>query len=218
MMSATNEDIRRLYGFMESPDRRKQRGVERREVTGARKVGDPVELAQRHHEILNLSLLGLKNVDIAAQLNVTPQSVTQIVNSSLGQEKLRMMRMSRDAEAFDVRKELDKLLPQAVEVYQHILSKDSEASLGLKKKTADTLILDVAGHRAPTKFQGAVVHLDSAMLDELKKRGREAGIVIDVPFTTSEHSEPKPVATSVASYDGCADARSAKTVPMDGAA
>lgn len=181
-----NDTLHALYDTV--ADGRRARGAQHREATGERKVGDVRSLAQRHHEILDLHVIGKTNQEIADYFGCTAQSVSQIVNSSLGQEKIRLMRGARDAEAFDVRSEIEALLPQAVDVYREILARDSAASLALKKRTADTLVMDIAGHKAPTKFQGVVAHLDSTTLDLLKQRGREAGIITINPEHASEAS------------------------------
>jgi hypothetical protein len=101
------------------------------------------------------------------------------------------MRKERDAGSVDVAKEVSELLGPALEVYRTILDKENEhASLALRKKTADTVLLELGGFKAPTRNENVNVNLRMGRDDlaELKARGREAarrqGIIIDVTPST----------------------------------
>lgn len=162
--------LRRFYGPNQPDGRRLRRRPD------APKVGDIQNLHQRAHEILNMHLLGEKNVDIAARLGISEQSVSQIINSRLSQEKLNEMRAAVDGGTIDVLKEVTEMVPEALETYRRILDRDNEhVSLSLRKKTADTVIMDILGHRAPTRVEGRHVSLratlDSTEVNELKQRG-----------------------------------------------
>lgn len=179
MSEAVVVNGRSLYGFrFTSPDRRRVPIEEKRSYT-------PKQLWQRSHEILNMTLLGHKVTDIAEKLGITRYAVSAVINSKLGMEKLAEMREERDKDVIDVAKEVEKLYPKAVEVYQNILNSE-DASLSMKKRVADTVLMDIGGHRAPTKMQGqfAHAHVTSDEIKQLRERGkqaaREAGIVVDV--------------------------------------
>ena len=78
-----------LYGFdFIEPDERRSEN---------RKI-EIKQLWQRSHEIINLSARGFKNNDIAEILNISPETVSNTLNSKLGQLKLSDIRMERDAE------------------------------------------------------------------------------------------------------------------------
>lgn len=177
---------RSLYGFeMRDTDHR------RNEVD--RKTHNIKQLWQRTHEILRLAVLGMKGPEIAKILGITPQTVSNTLNSDLGMQKLSELRKQRDEETIDVVSEIHKLLPKAIKAYENILDND-QASLALKKETADTLVMDISGHRAPTKVQGQFAHayIDSPAIKALVERGKAAalsmGKLVEIP-----DENPRPV-------------------------
>ena len=96
------------------------------------------------------------------------------------------MRKERDESAIDVVKEVAKMFPKALEIYNKIL--DGEDVTKMQKDTADTVVMDIGGHRAPTKTQsqGGFLHMTPADIEEFKKRGIEAaktsGLIVDAEF------------------------------------
>ena len=169
-----------LYGFeMKGRDKR-------RAEPGERKSHDINMLWQRNHEILRLALIGTKSTQIAQILDIHPQTVSNTINSDLGKKKLSVMRKERDESAIDVVKEVAKMFPKALTIYNRIL--DGEDVTKMQKETADTVVMDIGGHRAPAKTQahGAYMHLTPADIEEFKKRGIEAarssGLIIDAEY------------------------------------
>lgn len=160
-----------LYGFEFREE------DQRRAPEGERKTYNIKQVWQRTHEILRLALAGHKGTDIAKFLGIHPQTVSNTLNSDLGQMKLSEMRLVRDQRTLDVLEEIDSiLLPKALKVYNRILSDEAPESLGkekLQKETADTLVMDIRGHRAATKVQGEHLHAYTSVkeLEEIKRRG-----------------------------------------------
>jgi len=177
-----------LYGFdFREPDLRR---VEER------KTYDIKSLWQRSHEIIALAVRGLKQVEIAEILDVTPQTVSNTLNSDLGQQKLSLMRKGRDDNALKVSERIELLTQRALDVYEEIFdNKDRTISYDLQKKTADTVALDLSGYRAPTKIQSFYATATLEEIEEFKQRGlkaqREAGMIVEVP---SEGSHRRPQA------------------------
>ena len=64
-----------------------------------------------------------------------------------------------------------------------------QVSYKLKKETADTVVLDLAGHRAPTKIDTRSMHFTASLeeIEEFKRRGiaaaRAAGMIVDIEST-----------------------------------
>ena len=167
-----------LYGFeMRSFDNR-------RALPGQRKTHDIKQLWQRNHEILRMALIGMKPKDIANILGIHVQTVSNTMNSELGRKKLSSLREKRDGDIVDVAMEVTKMLPKALETYEKIL--DGKEVSKIQKETADTLVMDIGGHRAPTKVKSESAHLFLTPDDikEFKERGIEAakasGMVVDV--------------------------------------
>ena len=77
-----------------------------------------------------------------------------------------------------------------MKTYEKIL--DGQQVSGLQKSTCDTLVMDIGGHRAPTKIAGQhlVAHATVAELEEVKKRGRAAalasGMLVEIPGETDD--------------------------------
>ena len=170
-----------LYGFeMREPDLRR---------TNREGTHDIKQLWQRSHEILGLLLQGYKQVEIAEMLNVHPVTVSNVANSKLGKEKLSKMRSERDEEFIEVSKEVSRLAEKAIKVYEEIFDNDT-VSFNLKKETADTVLMDLGGHRAPTKVDTRSFSMTASMeeINEFKKRGLEAakaaGMLVEVPGET----------------------------------
>lgn len=159
----------------------------RRAGEGERKTYDIKSLWQRNHEIVNLAARGFKQVDIAEVLGIHPQTVSNTLNSELGQHKLSDLRFGRDEEAKKTSEKIRVLTAKALDVYHRIFDDESgEVTLRDKKDTADTIVLELSGLRTPTRIQSQSVHtvLSVTELDEFKRRGvqaaRDSGMIVDV--------------------------------------
>jgi len=171
-----------IYGVkFREPDERRVRLNE----DGTRKF-DIKQLWQRSHEILNLALLGHKNTVIAEMLDITPQTVSNTLNSSLGMEVMGDKRQERDEEFKELHDKVMSLTRKSLEVYDQILKAENnpqsenfnpnpEISMKMKKETADTVMLELSGMRAPTRIDSRSVSttLTAEELAAFKQRGME---------------------------------------------
>ena len=172
-----------LYGF-------EMRGPDLRRVED-RKTHDINSLWQRSHEILALAVRGMKQTEIAEVLDITPQTVSNTLNSDLGRQKLSILRKNRDEKAVEASERIDILTQQALAVYGEIFEDESgQVNMMDKKKTADTVVLELSGFRVPVKVQSHSVH-STATLEEIeqfkergKKAARAAGMIVDLPEET----------------------------------
>ena len=156
-----------------NPDIRER---DKRRGTGQRRF-DIKQLWNQNHEILRLSFLGWRNIEIAKRLNISPITVSNTINSTLGQKKLQNMREKRDSEVIGISEKIANLAEGAVKVYEEIIKDDEgRVSMSLKKNTADTILKDILGHQAPKKVEGkfAHAHLDSETIETIKQRHKEA--------------------------------------------
>ena len=160
-----------LYGFEYLiPDKR-------RAPEGERKTYEIQGLWQRNHEIVNLAARGYKNTEIAEILNISPQTVSNTLNSELGKRKLSDIRLERDEEAKKTVEKIRVLTNKALNVYHEIFDDVSgECSLKDKKSVADTVTLELSGLRAPTKIHSlnASYTLTEEELKSFKERGLKA--------------------------------------------
>jgi len=176
-MNVAAKSRKSLYGF-------ETRAIDNRRSDDKTSY-DIKSLWQRSHEIIGLALQGHKQSDIATLLNITPVTVSNTLNSELGQKKLSSMREKRDENLVDVSKEVVRLSEKALEVYEEIF--DSETvSYNLKKDAADTVLMDLGGHRAPTKVDTRSLHMTATPeeITEFKRLGikaaKESGYLIEI--------------------------------------
>ena len=124
-------------------------------------------------------------MEIAEILDISPQTVSNTLNSDLGKQKLSVMRKGRDEKAIEVSEKIDLLTDKALRVYNTIFdNEDGSINIDMQKKTADTVTLDLKGLRSPTKIQSFQATATMQEIEEFKKRGiqaqREAGMIIDI--------------------------------------
>ena len=177
-----NVENQTLYGF-------ETRTVDkRRALPGERKTYDIKQLWQRNHEILRMALIGMKAPQIADVLGIHVQTISNTINSELGRKKLSVMRLERDEDIVDIAKDVAKMYPAALKTYKDILAGTCKSKL--MKETADTLVMDIGGHRAALKTESAALHLTLSDIEEFKKRGlaaaKASGMVVDVEAVTNE--------------------------------
>ena len=156
----------------------------RRVAREMRKVYEPARLWDSHHEMLRRIALGQKNVDIARALNVHPQTVSNIRNSSLAEHKLRDLRNARDRSAVDVAVSIREAAPRALKL---ILDSIEDEGINIRERLRQAnSVLDRAGY-APVKqvaTHNTHMTLTAEDIDSLKARAVaaaiESGNLIDV--------------------------------------
>lgn len=172
-IESEEEEVRQkdsIYGFP-------MREVDLRRNPNGRVV-DIKQLWSRHKEIIQLDSMGMyTQEEIARMLNVTPTTVSNCLNSTLGKEAKLALREIRDAEYEAMVDDVIELTKKGLKIYDEILSDEAE-NRKLKKETADTVVLDLAGMRAPTKIQSMTAHaiLTSDEIAAFKERGIKAAI------------------------------------------
>ena len=154
------------------------------------------ELKAKHREVIRLAASGMKYTEIAEELKLTPTAVSYIVRGELGQAHLEGIEERADIDAIDVRAEIARVAPRAVEFLRKIVEGSVGELEGISPKDrmkASQDMLDRAGHGkvqiVRNSFQGY------AGLETLKERARRIGVetgnIIDVTPSPSqsEHSE-----------------------------
>ena len=107
-----------------------------------------------HREILRRHSVGQKPKQIAKDLGVTIQTISNLVNSDLGSAALEALNNRSDDEARDVTKRIKELAPEALDVVEEILT-DDESEPKLRSGLA-IKVLGLAGYVEPQKTQIAV--------------------------------------------------------------
>ena len=176
-----------LYGFeYREPDLRRAKTEHR--------VHDIKQLWQRNHEIINLASLGYKGTDIADILGISPQTVSNTLNSTLGQYKLSDVRLERDKAVKKIHEKVRVLTNKALNVYHEIFDNAGELSLKDRGNFATTFLNEMSGLRAPTRIQKQTMHttLTREEIEALKMRGAEkakaSGFVVSDRDEVSEET------------------------------
>lgn len=140
-----------------------------------------------HHEVCRLALIGMKQVDIANHLGVSPVMVSYTLRSPIVRRQLDQMNASRNLDALDVAQEIKNLAPKAVQILEEMM--DSELP-NIKLKAA-TDILDRAGHAAvkTLRTENIHAHFSTDEIADIKKRAKEVGLLTEAIYETYEDEE-----------------------------
>ena len=77
-------------------------------------------------EVVRLKTLGYKNVQIAAALNIHPQTVSNILGTKLAKKQMEILAGERDASATDIRERITAMQPVALEVIEDTMLNPNE--------------------------------------------------------------------------------------------
>lgn len=140
---------------------------------------DPIELNQRHEEIIRLAFTGMRHDQIALDLGMSATHVRDLLNSRIGQAKLADLQAKAEVDAIDVTREIAEASKVAMRHLAQVVDGTIPVPATVRVKAAMD-ILDRAGH-APVrkyegKFQGYMAHAHAG-LSLLKERGRELGVL-----------------------------------------
>mgnify|MGYP001598133093 FL=1 len=145
---------------------------------------DVKALWERHHEIIRQVVLGRSNGEIAAELQITPQTVSNVRNSPLAQEHVQALSNARDNETVDIARRIEEFAPVALSLLEDIVSgRVDGASVALRAKYASAH-LGRAGYGEVHKVHALHGHVTGAELESIKARAlnaaRESGMIIDM--------------------------------------
>lgn len=167
-MSESNRALDYYYDPLRPIDRRKRSGA----ISKTWKV---TELQEIHHRIIQELHLGKSNRFIANKFGISEVMVSNVKNSPAAQDKLAILRAVTDAETIDVRKEIIKRAPEALETLSEIMrAKGTQAAL--KARIAMDQ-LDRAGYAPVRQIETKNLHahrfIDENDLREIKERAME---------------------------------------------
>ena len=110
-----------------------------------------IELFGRHFEILRLHVIGTKSIDIAKQLELTPECVSQVINSPVAQAHLKTLQGRADKNVTDLKKRFDDTALDAQELLEETMNNPNEETK-IRVQIAQSQ-LDRAGHSPPKKIE-----------------------------------------------------------------
>ena len=153
-----------------------QRFVEKRKY-------DIKQLWAKHHEITRQVVLGRTNVEIAEVVGCTPQTVSNVRNSPLAQERIAELGVARDANAVSISQRIEEFAPIALQVLEDIITGQMDgASVALRARAASGHLAR-AGYGEVQKVHALHAHVNSDDISRIKQRAlnaaRECGMVIE---------------------------------------
>lgn len=133
-----------------------------------------------HHEICRLALIGMKHVDIANHLQISPVTVSYVMRSSIVKRQMEQLKAVRDIDAIDIAKEIQAIAPKAVAKLDELISCGNTA---IEFKAAAD-ILDRAGHAAvrTMRTENIHAHFNADEIADIKKRAKEVGLLTDAIY------------------------------------
>jgi len=136
-------------------------------------------ISERQREIIRRKCLGEKDVNIAADLCITPMCVHQVTNSELGRAEIERLSQLNDIETSDLMVEIQNIAPRAVDLHRQVIDGTGEgenASIALRAKVAGEM-LDRAGYARQTKVHVDQHYLGEVSINLIKERAKALGIV-----------------------------------------
>ena len=138
---------------------------------------------QKHHEILNMSLIGMLAPEIVERTGFSLNVVNNVLRSAVGREKLDVMRGARDADSVDLSKRISNFLPKCIDLFEDVIGGSGvgkDANLALRVRTAQDYA-DRGGLVPIRKHQIASMHLTPSDLDRIKERAKTAWVIDVTP-------------------------------------
>lgn len=160
----------------------------RRRIPGQPKKGFEVsQMLDIYQEVIRRIVIGQKNVAIANELGITPQTVSYIRNSEIVQAKLGVMHAAADHETISVAARIKELAPEALKIVETLVvdgKLDGEKiPAKLRAHHAESL-LDRAGYAPAREVRSMNLHghYTKDDIEALKKRAREnaSAVVVEI--------------------------------------
>ena len=153
---------------------RDKRFIERRED----KTYQVKQLWDIHHEIIRRLVIGQRSRQIAEDLNITPQTVSNVRNSPIVKRQIQMLQAQRDSEAISLKDRIDEIAPKAIK----LLERKIEDDLGGDEVTQVGVraALGTLDFAVPKRSEIAVKHgVDVTLLEEIKERARKSKMLVE---------------------------------------
>lgn len=142
------------------------------------------KLWELHSAIAENVALGKTNVEISEQLNITPQTVSNVRNSPIGRDKVQILTAAMDAETIDIGRRIREFAPKALEYLEKIIEgREPGASTALRAKIASNHLAR-AGYGEITKVHSLNATVNKDDIEEIKQRAMEARNITTNNFST----------------------------------
>jgi len=128
-----------------------------RDLTRKTVPWEATKLQGNHREIIRLHLQGLPNKQIADLMNMTTTAICMILKSPIVQMEIERLQEQKNQSAVDVRRELDELLPHALEAYRDVLDKERDTKVTpMQRVKVASMVFAQTGNGPITKNEPAL--------------------------------------------------------------
>ena len=172
----------------------------RRLAPGApRKSFEATQMWDNYQEVIRRVVLGQKNVDIARDLNLAPETVSYIKNSPLVQERIQTLQAQADADTVTMATRIKELAPIALGLIESSIKSGqvgTEKIPALKRIEHANGILDRAGFSPPKEIRSHILHghYTAEDLQRIKERAKLSAGTLIVEDTEYEEVQQLPIA------------------------
>lgn len=130
-------------------------------------------IQDKTREIARYAMIGASNESIAKKLGMCRQQISAIRNSSIFRRYMDELHAMRDQAFIDNTRELEQLIPQAIDSYREVLEKKA-GNDALRVKVAGE-VLDRSGISEVRRsvVQRANIHLSMDDIAEIRRRAEE---------------------------------------------
>lgn len=166
--------------------------------TAAQGITEVEQIWGTQQEVCRLYALGLKEVDIARELGLSPVTVGNVVNSSIGRRRILQLQGGRDRETIEISDRLKQLRSAAVDALASCLQSGDEKVV---LKAAEG-VLNRTGFAPGEQSAKEDAHMSDAYIEELKLAAAKHGYrteVIDI--TSDEVTETAELAKAMAAAE-----------------
>jgi predicted transcriptional regulator len=148
----------------------------------------PGKLRDTHREVLRLVAAGMKQVDVAEHMNVSPAMVCYTMKSELGKEQLERLRAMRDGNAVDVQAEIAAAQGVAFATLLEFLVDQNHDKRERRAIAQD--LLDRGGNSAVKRVDITRREYGPERIAAIKRkaleRARAQGVVVDAEIISEE--------------------------------
>lgn len=152
--------------------------------------GSLKKLRLRHHKIISMAAAGMKQVDIAKALGVTPQTVCSTLASPVAQDTMRTYEEGMLTEAVDLKKHMEELGPLAISVFEeNMLHGDGKLKHQAAKEVMKYL-LEQAGTKVKHEHEHTITPQEIDLMLARAKELKPDNLIEDADYEMLPPSDP----------------------------
>ena len=132
-----------------------------------------------HNEIARQMLVGVRPFVIARNLEITTQTVSNVINSPIFKKQFNGMKIDRDASSVDLSKRIKDVAERAIDLLDKAVADDLKSE-GEVTQVGIRAAISVVDHALPKRIEGRhiVGHLTTEDITRIKRDAINAGAII----------------------------------------